>query len=80
VRARDGETIERLSERVDNAWNANETAVENQLFVGEPLREGTLVKIVHPEPYLPQPSQPDVAPDADEGNAPVQGPRRAPRD
>jgi predicted Zn-dependent protease len=73
--AREGETLEELSVRTGNAWNVNETAVANALFIGQPLREGQLVKIARRERYEPR-RQPEGGVSPPEG--PVQGPLPAP--
>ena len=50
VTAREGETLEALSQRTDNAANLQVIAVANDLFVSSRLREGQLVKIAVSEP------------------------------
>lgn len=51
--ARDGESLWQLTQRTENAWNAQETAVANAVFVDEPLRAGQRVKIAVAERYRP---------------------------
>ena len=53
VPARTGETLERLSARTRNVWDAQTTAVMNGRTPARPLAEGQLVKIGVPQPYRP---------------------------
>ena len=69
--ARPGETLAQLSQRTENEWDLNETAVSNALFVEAVLTGGQLVKIARREPYVARPEPP--AQDAP-AEAPVQGP------
>jgi predicted Zn-dependent protease len=52
VTAREGETLEALSQRTGNAASLQVIAVANDLFVSSRLREGQLVKIGVSEPYV----------------------------
>jgi predicted Zn-dependent protease len=72
VEARAGETLEQLSERTGNAWDLNEIAVANALFVGQALEEGRLVKIARREAYEVEAQTPPEKPE--EALGPVQGP------
>lgn len=51
VAARAGETLEQLSARTRNAWNAATTAVANSISASRPLTQGQLVKIAVVQPY-----------------------------
>ena len=51
VRARSGESLERLLERAAGAWKPDETAVANAIALRDPLREDQLVKVPKVEPY-----------------------------
>lgn len=51
---REGESLKELSERTGNQWNLQRTAVMNDLFTNQPLRQGQLVKIAVPRPYPPR--------------------------
>jgi predicted Zn-dependent protease len=51
VRAREGETLEELSQRTGNDWEVNKTAVANRLRRGELLEAGQSVKIAVRVPY-----------------------------
>jgi predicted Zn-dependent protease len=48
VTARDGETIEALSERTGNRWTIEETATANAIFAFDRLRAGQLIKVAIP--------------------------------
>jgi len=52
ARARAGETIDALSKRVGNAWDATETAVWNGLIPDVRLEAGQPVKVARSEIYL----------------------------
>lgn len=54
VEARDGEALAQLGERTGNRWTPEYTALVNDLPPGQPLRSGTLVKIVLREQYRPR--------------------------
>jgi predicted Zn-dependent protease len=58
--AREGESLLELSERTDNRWDIQYTAVVNDLFPDDALEVGQLVKIAIAEDYRP---------DADESRA-----------
>ncbi|MEZ4214954.1 MAG: M48 family metalloprotease [Myxococcota bacterium] len=70
VEAKEGDTLAALSEREGNAWNLNELAVANAMFVGDALEAGQLVKIARRERYVP--ARRDEAPAPP--RAPLQGP------
>jgi predicted Zn-dependent protease len=53
VAAVGGETLAELSERNQNAWDLNRTAVSNDLFVDMRLEAGRLVKVAVLQPYDP---------------------------
>ena len=53
VKARRGESLAALSQRTDNAWSVEETAVANGLPVEGTLRSGQLVKIAVESRYRP---------------------------
>jgi predicted Zn-dependent protease len=53
VRARRGESLSRLAERMQAAWKPPEVAVANALSVDAPLREGQVLKVALFEPYRP---------------------------
>jgi predicted Zn-dependent protease len=55
--AREGETLSEVGARTGNAWNINETAVANALFVDSVLEPGQLVKVAIEEPYRPRGSR-----------------------
>ena len=74
VEAKAGDTLATLSQREGNAWDLNELAVANALFVGDVLQEGQLVKIARREPYAPAP--PGERPSSP--TLPVQGPQQPP--
>jgi len=52
VEAREGETLKALSQRTDNQWDIQTTAVFNDLFANEPLRGGEAVKVSISRPYV----------------------------
>ena len=54
VEARDGETFGQLGERTGNRWTPEYTALVNNLPPGQPLRPGTLIKMVRRETYRPR--------------------------
>jgi len=63
VPAMRGETIASLGQRVGNALDAPTTAVVNDVFIDTRLRQGQLIKIGVPEPYVGQkPEPPKLAP------------------
>jgi predicted Zn-dependent protease len=78
VHALGGETLSELSERTDNGWDLNETAVFNSLFAGEPLVAGQPVKIARREIYTP-PAEPVAEPESSD-RGPLIGPRPPPVD
>jgi predicted Zn-dependent protease len=49
--AQAGESIERLSQRTENAWDPNMTALYNDVFVDHRFAGGELVKTVKVRPY-----------------------------
>jgi len=51
VEARQGETLEDLSERSGNAWEVSFTALVNNIPADETLQKGHLIKIIKEEPY-----------------------------
>jgi predicted Zn-dependent protease len=54
VAARKGETLAELSDRTENAWSRDETAVANALFGGDELTAGQLVKVAQARSYQPR--------------------------
>ena len=54
VKARAGETIEKLATRANSAWTKEEIAVANALAVGNPLKDGQVIKVAIAEPYTPR--------------------------
>jgi predicted Zn-dependent protease len=61
--AREGETIETLSKRTDNAWSIEETAVANAIFPYDKLSAGQFVKIAVQKIYEPKPPKPAENPE-----------------
>ncbi len=55
ARAREGESLAELSERVKNAWSLQQTAVANGLNIDSRLEEGQLLKIAVENVYQPAP-------------------------
>ncbi len=53
ARAREGESLAELSERVKNAWSLQQTAVANGLHIDSRLEEGQLLKIAIEKVYQP---------------------------
>ena len=51
VEASEGEALQSLSERSENEWGVETTALMNGLAQDAPLQEGTLVKIARKEAY-----------------------------
>jgi hypothetical protein len=51
--AREGESLLELSERTNNRWDIQYTAVVNDLFPDDALELGQLVKIAISEDYRP---------------------------
>jgi predicted Zn-dependent protease len=47
------ETLQALSERTENQWDLQQTAVVNDLFTDRPLEAGHLVKVAVSRPYRP---------------------------
>lgn len=58
VAARAGEDLSQLSDRTDNAWNIQETAVMNGLFADARLNPGQLMKVAISQPYSQRSSKP----------------------
>jgi predicted Zn-dependent protease len=56
VKAQAGESIEALAARTNSAWKKEQIAVVNNLAVGDPLKEGQLIKVAIAEPYEPKKS------------------------
>lgn len=54
VKAHAGETIETFASRSDSAWSKEEIAVANGLAIGDPLKDGQLLKVAIAEPYEPK--------------------------
>lgn len=54
VEARPGETFEALGARTQNAWNVQDTAVYNALFVDHRFAGGERVKIARREKFVPE--------------------------
>ena len=54
AKAREGETLQQLSERTGNRWNLDYTAMANGLTANQRLVEGQLIKIAKEERYLGQ--------------------------
>jgi predicted Zn-dependent protease len=54
AQARGGESIAELSERTQNVWSIQETAVYNALFADHRFRGGETVKIARREPWAPK--------------------------
>lgn len=52
IEANEGETIKALNERSGNTWDAQLTAVMNNIPTDEPLKKGQLVKITRKEKYI----------------------------
>ncbi len=80
AKVREGEDLAALSERTENTWDLNRTAVVNGLTLGEPLVYGTLVKVAVQEPYRPPAAAEQQPAEAGSGSeqAPLQGPGRTP--
>jgi hypothetical protein len=57
VAARQGETLSEVGAPTGNAWDINESAVANGLFVDSVLEAGQLVKVAIEEPYRPRGSR-----------------------
>ena len=57
VPARTGESLVQLSKRTGNAWNIQQTAVMNGIFVDAKLTEGQLIKIAVSRPYRSAPAR-----------------------
>ena len=55
VRARAGETLAALSERVGNQWDLTFTSVVNNVFTHDVLAEGQRIKVAVKEPYVGEP-------------------------
>jgi predicted Zn-dependent protease len=53
VRARDGETLSKLIQRVDSNWTPAKAAVANGIQPDDCLQEGHLIKVSIQEPYKP---------------------------
>ncbi len=51
VAAREGESLARLSQRTNNVWPIEATAVVNGLAAGQKLKKGQLVKIAVSQPF-----------------------------
>jgi predicted Zn-dependent protease len=49
--ARAGESLKTLSERTDNAWNVQRTAVMNGMFTNDRLEKGRFIKVGRRIPY-----------------------------
>ena len=47
------ETLQALSERTENQWDLQQTAVVNDLVTDRPLEAGHLVKVAVSRPYRP---------------------------
>ena len=56
ARAEGGEDLETLTQRTGNQWSLEQTAIANEIKVGTPLKEGSLIKIVIAEPYRGRPT------------------------
>jgi predicted Zn-dependent protease len=54
AKARAGETLDALVARTTSSWSKEQVAVANSLTVGEPLKDGHLLKIAVSEPYAPK--------------------------
>jgi predicted Zn-dependent protease len=54
VKARDGETLQELGQRVNSTWSPAETAVANGLTQTGRLRAGQLIKVAILQPYKPK--------------------------
>jgi len=65
VSAREGETLEEVSNRSGNAWDLHRTASVNGVLVGTKLAEGQIVKIAVREVWRPQPPSAPETPEAD---------------
>ncbi len=55
VTARQGETLEDVTNRTGNEWDLHRTASANGLVLGTELDEGRIVKIAVREPWRPEP-------------------------
>ncbi len=73
VRAREGETLLALSERVGNQWDPTFTSVVNNLFTHDPLPPGQRVKVAVNEIYVPEPPPPAAARERTLDSAPGRG-------
>jgi len=57
VEAREGESLTALSQRSNNEWDIQTTAVFNDLFANEPLSDGEAVKVSRSYRYVPKPTK-----------------------
>jgi predicted Zn-dependent protease len=54
VVAREGESLEQISQRAGNQWNVQQTAIMNDLFANQSLRANQLVKVAVSQLYVPK--------------------------
>ena len=64
VKARVGESLERLTERTGSIWEVQELALYNGLFVDHRFRGGESVKIALSTPYRSSSSESSARKDA----------------
>ncbi len=52
IKANEGESISEINKRTGNSWDAQLTAVMNDIPIDEPLKDGQVVKIARKEKYI----------------------------